>query len=156
MLLLSYECLSLHLQQSCCAKWPQCQRMYLFLLYLLVWVFSLTVKLQFCVTVKVMSHLGLSLPQDGLIAFLFRPWVTFIFISYFTPVLELVWSLKKQFRESCTFFYCTFIMGHLRVSCPQRSHLCKCFHKGNNPWVHQATEGKGKRAWLEDIKSVFP
>lgn len=133
MLLLSYVCLSFHLQQSCCAKWPQCQRMYLILLYLLVWVFSLTVKLQFCATVKVMSHLGLSLPQDGLIAFLFRPWVTFIFISYFTPVLEHVWSLKKAVQRKLHIFILYFYYGSPEGFMPTEITLMPVFSQRKQP-----------------------
>lgn len=43
------------------------------------WCFLCEVKLQFCVAVKVISQLGLSLSQEGLIDFLFRPLRNFHF-----------------------------------------------------------------------------
>lgn len=159
MLLLFYGTLrvSFHSSQKCCAKWSQCQRMYFILLYLLALLGCFLCEQLSCSFVSQWKWCHTLVSATGCSHCLsLRPWVTSIFICYFTPVLGLVWSLREAVHWKLHIFLLYFFMGHLRVSCPQRSHLCKCFHKGNNPWVHQATEGKGKRAWLRDIKSLFP
>lgn len=119
-------------------------------------VFSVwTVKLQFCVTVKVISQLGLSLPQGGLIAFLFRPLGNFHFHLFLHTGAGLI--SQRSSSEKAVHFSTVLI---LRVTWEFRAHrdhtYASAFTKETTHGFTGPQKGKGKAIWPGDTKSLFP
>lgn len=121
--------------------------------------FVWTVKSEFCFTVEVISQLGLFLPQDGLIAFLFRPLSNFHFHLLLHTNTGACLISQRSSSEKAVHFSTLLILWVTWGFHAHRDHTyASAFTKETTHGCIGPQKGKGKTetVGLGDTKSLFP
>jgi len=123
-------------------------------IYQFGWFLCEQLSCSICVTVKVISQLGLSLPQEVLTAFLFRSNFHFHLLLHISTGACLI--SQRSSSEKAVHFSTVLILWVTWGFHAHKDHTYTiAFTKETTHGCTGPQKGKGKAVWLGDTKSLF-